>query len=253
MDVVLLQRDIIWADPKSNRAGIDKAFERNGRADLFVLPEMFSTGFATEPEGIAENEPCETLEWMKERAASLDAAIAGSVLVLSGGKYYNRMYFVKPDGEVTVYDKKHLFTYGSEPDHITAGDRRVVVEWRGARFLLLVCYDLRFPVWVRNRGDYDAIICVANWPTVRRNAWDCLKRARAIENQCYMLAVNRVGVDPTVEYNGGTAFINFYGEVEAAAEDGVECSIRGGIDMSKLGEFASKFPVLKDADRFEIK
>jgi len=202
LKIALFQQDIIWADPVANRAKLESVLQKAAGADLCVLPEMFSTGFATVPEGIAEEAPSQTLEWMKLTAAQNGMAIAGTIALHENGKYYNRFYFVKPDGEVASYDKRHLFTYGGEDKTFAAGSSRCVVEWKGVRFLLLICYDLRFPVWIRNRKDYDAIICVASWPTVRRKAWDALLKARAIENQCFVAAVDRTGNDPSCSYSG---------------------------------------------------
>jgi predicted amidohydrolase len=208
---------------------------------------MFSTGFCTLPEGIAESEGL-SLDWLKAKAAAMNAAIAGSVATEEQGKYYNRFYFVKPDGSVEYYDKRHLFTYGGEHNHYTAGDKRVVVEWRGVRILLEVCYDLRFPIWSRNRGDYDMIIYVASWPTPRVEAWKALLVARAIENQCYVAGVNRVGDDPNCTYSGGSSIINPYGRHMAICADNCECEVSAEIDMEALEAFREKFPVLKDAD-----
>ena len=147
MEITILQQNIVWSDPEANRKKADEAINRNPGADLYVLPEMFSTGFCTQPEGIAESTDSETLAWMKRKAAETNAAIAGSVAVTKDGKYYNRFYFVKPDGSVAQYDKKHLFTYGGEHLQFTPGNERVIVEWKGVRILLEICYDLRFPVW----------------------------------------------------------------------------------------------------------
>ncbi|MBR4994727.1 MAG: amidohydrolase [Alistipes sp.] len=248
MKVTILQRDIAWADPATNRELTDQAIDRNPGADIYVLPEMFSTGFCTQPEGIAESNNSDTLKWMQRKAAATNAAIAGSVAVVEDGRYYNRFYFVKPDGEVEHYDKKHLFTYGGEHKRFTAGDRRVVVEFRGVRILLEVCYDLRFPIWARNRGDYDMILYVASWPTPRVEAWSALLVARAIENQCYVAGVNRVGTDPSCEYCGGSVIIDPYGRRIAECERGKECEATAEIDMTALEAFREKFPVLKDSD-----
>ena len=248
MKVTILQRDIEWANPSLNVLRAEEAINRNAGADLYVLPEMFSTGFCTQPEGIAESCDSDTLKWMKRKSAEIDAAIAGSIAVEQDGKYYNRFYFVKPDGSVTYYDKKHLFTYGGEHLRFTAGEERVVVEWRGARILLEVCYDLRFPIWARNRGDYDMILYVASWPTPRVAAWSSLLVARAIENQCYVVGVNRVGMDPACEYCGGSVIIDPYGRTIAACADNTECEATAEVDMEALEAFREKFPVLKDAD-----
>lgn len=248
MNIVVLQRDIVWAQPAENCSRCMEAIERNPGADLYVLPEMFSTGFCTNPEGVAETMDSDTLKWMKDTAAKNDAAVAGSVAVTDGERYFNRFYFVKPDGTVAHYDKKHLFTYGGEHHRFTAGEERVVVEWRGVRILLEVCYDLRFPVWARNRGDYDMILYVASWPTPRVAAWSALLVARAIENQCYVAGVNRVGTDPACEYCGGTVVIDPYGKTIAECPMGEESEVSAVIDMDALAAFRQKFPVLEDRD-----
>ena len=251
MKTVILQRNIEWANPAENCQRAKKAIMQNKGADLYVLPEMFSTGFCTHPDGIAERKNY-TLNWMKKTAAHMKAAIAGSVATEIEGKYYNRFYFVKPDGTVTHYDKKHLFTYGGEHLRFTPGDERVIVEWKGVRILLEVCYDLRFPVWSRNHGDYDMILYVASWPTPRVEAWSALLVARAIENQCYVAGVNRVGYDPTCDYCGGSVIIDPYGKTIAACTHGEECEASAEIDMERLIEFKRKFPVLRDADKFNL-
>lgn len=248
MRVTILQRNIEWANPVLNIQRADEAISRNAGADLYVLPEMFSTGFCTQPEGIAESSDSDTLRWMQRKAAEMNAAIAGSVAIEQEGRYYNRFYFVKPDGSVAHYDKKHLFTYGGEHLRFTAGEERVVVEWRGVRILLEVCYDLRFPIWARNRDDYDMILYVASWPTPRVAAWSALLVARAIENQCYVAGVNRVGTDPACEYCGGSVVIDPYGKHIATCADGVECEATAEVDMAALEAFREKFPVLRDAD-----
>lgn len=248
MKITILQRDIEWANPAVNVSRADEAIDRNPGSDIYVLPEMFSTGFCTNPEGVAESDNSETLQWMKRKAAAIDAAIAGSVAICKDGKYFNRFYFVKPNGEVTHYDKKHLFTYGGEHKRFTAGDKRVVVEFRGVRILLEICYDLRFPIWSRNRGDYDMILYVASWPTPRVAAWSALLVARAIENQCYVAGVNRVGTDPACQYCGGSVVIDPYGKTIAACADNQECEASTEIDIEALEAFRQKFPVLNDAD-----
>ena len=248
MKVAIIQSDILWGDPDGNRNKADEAIASCPGADLYVLPEMFSTGFCTEPEGMAESSDSETLEWMKKKAVAIGSALAGSVAVTENGLYYNRFYFVKPDGSVTSYDKKHLFTFGGEHNHFTAGDKRVVVEYAGFRILLEICYDLRFPVWSRNRGDYDMAIYVASWPTPRVEAWKALLTARAIENQCYVVGVNRVGDDPSNNYCGGSRIIDPYGKILVACDDGVESVVSADTDMDALEAFRQKFPVLNDAD-----
>lgn len=253
MKIALVQFDMKWAAPEHNRQRLDGILSGMEPVDLIVLSEMFSTGFATKPEGIAEEAPCASLEWMKSKAAALDCAMVGSIALHDCGKYVNRVYFVKPDGGVTEYDKHHLFTFSGEHRLFTRGSDRKIVEWRGVRFLLNVCYDLRFPVWSRNRKDYDAAIYVASWPRVRQFPWETLLRARAIENQCFVLGVNRVGNDPSLEYAGGTALIDPYGATVVGAEDGKEEVVVADLDLQLLEDFRVKFPVLEDADEFEIK
>lgn len=248
MKVSILQTDILWADPEGNVEKADKMIDASPGADLYVLPEMFSTGFCTQPEGIAESTDSQTLTWMKSKALQTGAAVAGSVAVTEDGRYYNRFYFVEPDGNVTFYDKKHLFTFGGEHKHFTAGDRRVIINYKGIRILLEVCYDLRFPVWSRNRGDYDMMIYVASWPTSRVEAWKALLTARAIENQCYVVGVNRVGNDPSNNYCGGSRIIDPYGKIMTECVDETESSASAEIDMTLLEAFREKFPVLNDAD-----
>ena len=255
MKVCLVQYDIAWGDPAANLRHLDALLDAAERADLYVLPEMFTTGFATLPDAEVEREPAEGLAWMRRKAAQLDAAIAGSIALEPAGsdKSVNRFYFVRPDGSFLHYDKRHLFGYGGESERFRGGAERLVIEYRGVRFLPAVCYDLRFPVWLRNRDDYDAMILVANWPDVRRFAWDTLLRARAIENACYVFGVNRIGADPACRYDGGTAFIGPFGETLAQAEDGREGCVCGTIDLRHLADYRAKFPVLTDAEDFIIR
>lgn len=252
MKITILQRNIEWANPEANIARADEVIGCLPEADLFVLPEMFSTGFCTRPEGVAESTGGEALRWMQRKAAERNCAVAGSVAVREDGKYYNRFYFVHPDGSVRHYDKRHLFAYGGEDTYFTPGHERVVVHFRGVRILLEVCYDLRFPVWSRNRGDYDVILYVANWPASRAGAWNTLLRARAIENQCYVAGVNRVGADPACGYSGGSAVIDPYGNTLAECPWDKEGAATAEVDRERLDAFRRKFPVGNDADAFAL-
>lgn len=252
MKIALLQSDIEWAMPCRNRFGAEAMIASAPGCDLYVLPEMFSTGFCTSPEGVAEPEPCDSLKWMKDSAEMFSAAIAGSVAVEENGRFFNRFYFVTPDGNAVHYDKRHLFTYGGEHLKFTAGKERKIVEYKGVRILLQVCYDLRFPVWSRNRGDYDMALYVASWPETRTDAWRELLKARAIENQCFVAGVNRIGTDPSNSYCGGTMLIDPFGKVVAECADGVESVAVAEISMEELAAFRQKFPVLDDADDFEL-
>lgn len=251
MKATIIQTDIEWANPKANIASAELAMENAPGADLYILPEMFSTGFCTEPETGVDNQKF-ALSWMIKHSSKINAAICGSVATDEDGKYYNRFYFVKPDGEVTCYDKKHLFTYGGEHKHYTPGKDRVIVEYKGVRILLQICYDLRFPVFARSHKDYDMIIYVASWPIPRIEAWKTLIKARAIENQCYVAAVNRIGKDPYCDYNGASAFIDPYGKIIAECEENKAMTVTTDIDMNELNSFRKKFPVLDDADSFTL-
>jgi predicted amidohydrolase len=257
MKLLLLQTDIHWLEPNENRRRAAELIERSPAADLIVLPEMFTTGFAVDPAEAAEADGAQTLEWMRGVAASRDSAVAGSVAVSEKGadgaeRYFNRFFFVKPDGSYTTYNKRHLFSFGGEHHRYTHGDERVVVEWRGWRILLQICYDLRFPVFARNRGDYDMILYVASWPTVRVHPWNTLLRARAIENVSYVAGVNRTGDDPFVSYTGHSAFIDFRGETVCAATPGKEEAFLCEADIEALRAFRAKFPALDDADDFKL-
>lgn len=252
MKLLLLQTDIKWQDPEFNRNHAAELIETAGRADLVVLPEMFTTGFCTSPAGAAEPVGSETLPWMQRTAKKYNAALCGSVATEERGRYFNRFYFVKPDGSYQAYDKRHLFSYAGEDKEYTAGRERVIVEQCGLRILLQVCYDLRFPVFSRNEGDYDLILYVANWPTSRLGAWNTLLKARAIENQCYVAGINRTGADPACRYSGGTALIDYLGNPIAEARAGAEEGVSGEINKELLTDFRQKFPALRDADRFAI-
>lgn len=252
MKIAVIQSDIVWGNPEQNIRNAENLIDHAGKADLYVLPEMFSTGFVMQPEQYAER-GCESLRWMIKKSKSVDAAICASVAVEDKGQFFNRMYFVKPDGNYAVYDKRHLFSYSGEPEHYCPGRRRTLVEWRGVRILLQVCYDLRFPVFSRNRKDYDLAVYVANWPESRRQVWDILLKARAVENQCFVVGVNRIGDDEMCHYNGGTSIISPYGTVLAETTDNEPCISVATIDMEKLRAFRKKFPVLDDSDSFDLK
>lgn len=251
MKVSLFQTDIRWANPEDNVRRAQQLMKAHPDSDLYVLPEMWATGFATNPHDIAEDEETSiALHWMKQAAAEHDCAISGSLAVRShDGRYWNRHYFVTRD-EVMAYDKHHLFTYGHEDRYISAGDKAVVVTFRTHRFLLLTCYDLRFPVWSRygRAGEYDAIIVVANWPESRQQPWRVLTRARAIENQCYLIGCNRVGDDEFCHYSGESLVCDARGETLAAcpANQSSVCTV--DLDFDALASIRSRFRVLDDRD-----
>jgi predicted amidohydrolase len=250
MKIAIFQMDIAWRNPRKNRDNVEKWLEDiDNDVDIVVLPEMFSTGFSMTPEIDAEPVDGETVSWLIDAAQRFDIAIVTSVAVVDSGAYFNRMYFVEPSGRVVCYDKRHLFRMGGENQHYTAGNQRVVVKYKGWRFLLQICYDLRFPVWARNLNDYDAIIYVANWPEVRNDAWEILLKARAVENSCYVIAANRTGRDDKLNYIGNSLILNYKGEVISSNSLG---RVEAVLEMEKLNHFREKFPVQLDADAFRI-
>ena len=243
-----LNQDIEWKNQKANFDWIEqKAIDL--KTDLLLLPEMFSTGFCMDAEEIADDEE-KTLAWMKSLAAKHQFAVAGSVSVKVAHLFYNRFYFVKPDGNFEFYDKRHLFSYSGEDRIYHPGKFRKVVEYKGIRFLLQVCYDLRFPVFSRNNDDYDVALYVANWPKSRVEAWKHLLKARAIENQAYIFGLNRLGIDGNnLEYEESSRCFFADGSEISAHEEQL---VYADIDISQLQQFRSKFPFLKDRDGFEI-
>lgn len=249
MRIAIVQHDIEWDKPADNLLRLAALLDQQTGADLYVLSETFATGF------LATDQPANheaILAWMQQQARQKDAAIAGSVATTDDdSRLRNRLYFVRPDGTYDYYDKRHLFGYAGETKAYEPGRRRVVVSWRGVRFLLQVCYDLRFPVWSRNRCDYDATIYVANWPASRQDVWLTLLKARALENQCFIIGVNRIGADPACQYCGGSVVIDAYGKTLVACADGQAGIATAHLDMERLLAFRQKFPVLDDGDSFE--
>ena len=258
--ITLLQAEVKRDNIEGNISHADEAIDRNPGSDLYILPEMWTTGCVMKPQGFAEKANIkvgdllvpQSVDWMLKKAKAVDAAICGSVAVELDGKFYNRMYFVKPDGEITIYDKSHLFTFGGEGLYYTQGDKRVIVRWRGIKILLEICYDLRFPMWSRNVIDpegnptFDLIIYPANWPIARETAWETLSVARAIENECYVARVNCVGSDEWGEYVGRSALIHPYGHIIAQCEDYKESEATGILDKSALDKYRKKFSTLND-------
>jgi omega-amidase len=253
--VALLQQPLAWHDPPANRAHFEELLlPLAGRTDLAVLPETFTTGFSMEVERIAEPAAGATCEWLTRLAARLDAVVTGSVVTLEGGRYYNRLLWAEPKGELRHYDKRHLFRMAREHQHFTPGVKAWSVAWRGFRVCPLVCYDLRFPVFSRRRPelDYELLLYVANWPAARAEAWRALLRARAIENQAYVIGVNRVGPDGRdVPYGGESAAIDFLGRPLAEAGGSAQI-ISVELELGALAAFREKFPAHLDADRFTL-
>jgi len=256
--VSIVQSMLRWEDATGNRVMFtEKLAVLKGTTDLVVLPEMFTTGFSMRSAELAEAMDGPTLSWMREQAAMLDAALYGSAIIADRGGYFNRGLFVRPDGQVTVYDKRHLFRFANEHEHFAPGQERVVVDWRGWRILLQICFDLRFPVFARNRrvvghNDYDLVLYVANWPERRSHAWKTLLCARAIENQCYVMGVNRVGNDGNgIYHSGNTMVIDPLGEVLYHLKDEEDC-FTISLEKEHLQQVREKFPFWKDGDNFKI-
>lgn len=249
--VALLQTELVWQDAAANRQQL-AAQLKPIQADLIVLPEMFSTGFSMQSNDIAEPEG-ETLAWLTQQAKQLGAAIVGSVATRLASGCVNRCYFVTPQGDVSFYDKKHLFRMAGEQQAYQAGTGRVLVQYRGWRILLQVCYDLRFPVFSRNRNDYDVALYVANWPAARSHAWRTLLQARAIENQAYVLGCNRVGIDGNkVAYRGDSLIVDYLGQPLADLAPEQPGVLTGALDLTALRQYRQQFPAHLDADEFSL-
>ena len=251
LELAAIQANLVWEDPAANRTYFDqKLAEIKKDVDLIVLPEMFATGFSMNPDGIADEG--ETLNWMKSKATDLNTAIAGSLMVKENELYYNRFYFVTPDGSVTLYNKRHTFTLAGEDQVYEKGTQQVFAVYKGFKRLLQVCYDVRFPVFARNTSAYDAVIYVANWPKKRVFAWDTLLKARAVENMCYCIGVNRMGLDGnTYEYNGFSGVYDSLGATLAFAE-AKETTIYATLDKSHLEQTRNQLNFLADQDRFTL-
>jgi predicted amidohydrolase len=251
--VTLVQTELDWQEPAANRRRLAAHFRGlAGHTDLVLLPEMFSTGFSMDAAGLAEEMGGPTVGWMREEAAAMGCVVAGSLIVRDGGRHYNRFVFARPDGRLEHYDKRHLFRMAGEDSHFVPGDRRVVVEIKGWRICPMVCYDLRFPVWSRNRGDFDLLAYVANWPARRATAWSALLRARAIENVCYVAGVNRIGKDGNgASYAGDSVALDFLGQ-PLSSEGGGDRVETAVLDMESLKAFRESFPVHLDADDFRL-
>jgi omega-amidase len=248
----LIQSATHWHDAAANRDHFESLLTHDANeppADVYVLPEMFTTGFTMDSQGQAETMSGPTVDWMRRQAQALNAAVVGSVIIQDGG-YFNRLIWAEPDGQVHHYDKRHLFRMAGEHEHFSAGEQRKIVTFRGWRLCLSVCYDLRFPVWLRNRDDYDALLCVANWPAARASAWQTLLRARAIENQAYCVGVNIVGVNGAgLAHAGGSGIYAPDGAVCVEAGDQAVV-VQGKLDREVLTDLRQSFPVSLDADSF---
>jgi len=254
MKITIVQIDIIWEDIPGNLKKIEDMIRPvYGTTDLIVLPEMFSTGFSMNAGALAEEKDKLTFEWMKKLSTEGNFAVCGSYIVKEDEKYYNRFLFVKSDKCLCTYDKRHLFRISGENSVYEKGKSRKVFEFNNYRISPFICYDLRFPVWIRNRNDYDLLICIASWPESRQEVWNILLKARAIENQCYVVGVNRVGSDGGgYTYSGESVILDPCGKPMILIDKNKEDLVTAEVSMNNLLTFRKKFPTWQDADDFSI-
>lgn len=252
----LIQADLYWEDKEKNLLQLAEMLKNKGPQELVILPEMFNTGFSMRPELLAETMEGETIQWMRRMASQHRIILAGSLIIRENNQYYNRLIWMQPDGAVATYDKRHRFALAGEDQFFAAGEHRLITQANGWRILWQICYDLRFPVWSRqqtiNRPEYDLLVYVANWPDKRSHAWRSLLIARAIENQCYVIGVNRVGTDGNgLEHLGDSMVVDPMGQVLAqiTGKPGTETVV---LDKNVLEEIRSRLPFWKDADAFSI-
>ena len=259
LTITTIQSNLVWENKKANLLMLEQKIKSiKEHTEIIVLPEMFSTGFSMNAEALAENMDGETVSWMKRVATENKIILTGSIIIKENENFYNRLIWLLPNGEYGVYDKRHLFGFGNETEHYSPGNKRLIASVKGWKINLQICYDLRFPVWARqnpedkNEAEYDVLIYVANWPERRSHAWKTLLCARAIENQCYVVGVNRIGDDGNnIYHSGNSMIIDPLGQVlyhKADEEDIFSITL----DKELLDELRIKFPFLKDGDNFSI-
>ena len=254
LNISIVQTQLHWEKIADNISHFDELLKKIENTDLIILPEMFSTGFSMKPESFAEKMDGSAVNWMIAAAKKKNACITGSLIIEEKGKYFNRLVWVSPEGKVSHYDKRHLFTMGNEQEHYAKGNEKLMVKIGDWNICPLVCYDLRFPVWARNtKPHYDLLIYVANWPDLRRHPWKTLLTARAIENQSYVVGVNRIGKDANgVEHAGDSCVIDAKGQWISTTGPYKESVETVTISRAELLEFREKFPVLNDGDDFTL-
>ena len=251
--ITTVQADLIWENSQSNLIRFEALLSSVQHTDLIVLPEMFTTGFSMKHKELAEEMGERSVKWMMDLAKKKNSAIIGSLIVKEDELFYNRLFFVHPDGSFQTYDKRHLFQMGGENQYFSRGSDRLVVSYKGWKICPLICYDLRFPVWSRNDEDYDLLIYIANWPMSRREVWQTLLNARAIENQSYVVGVNRVGKDGAgIVYSGDSRIIDAKGQIITQSRMMEESVISTDVSLSQLHQFREQFPILNDQDSFLV-
>ena len=254
LKLALIQTELIWESPKANREKFEVLLQfLPGESDLIVFPEMFTTGFSMNSAALAEPSDGTTVKWKLTIAQEKNSSVVGSIIVKEGQHYYNRLYWAFPNGDLTYYDKRHLFRMAGEDKYYSPGCSRLIVEYKGWKICPLICYDLRFPVWSRNDCDFDCLLYIANWPKPRIDAWTALLKARAIENQCFSIGINRIGQDGSgVAYSGGSVVFSPKGKSIATFKDGEEQIVMLELDKDERLKFREKFPVHLDRDEFKI-
>ena len=254
LTAAIIQLDQVWENSGTNRLKLDEWLRKTDKStDIVFLAEMFNTGFSMNISALAETMDGETVTWMKQRSAEYGFALCGSLIILENNLYYNRLIFAEPSGEVHFYNKRHLFTMGGEESQFEQGIERIIITYKGWRICPFICYDLRFPVWARSNNEYDLLVYSASWPQARDEVWNTLLKARAIENQAYVVGANRVGVDGnSITYSGNSQVIDPKGKVLAITQEYVENIVAASLSYNELLRFRADFPVLNDADTFSI-
>lgn len=254
LNIAIIQSDIIWEDINANLDAHSTALDRiNESFDVILLPELFTTGFTMNTALLAETMQGKSVNWMAEMSHKFKCSITGSLIIEQDGKYYNRLIWMHKNGQYQYYDKRHLFRLGDEDKNYAPGDSLITVKQGPFRIRPLICYDLRFPVWSRNKDDYDILVYVANWPAARHDVWSCLLKARAIENQAYVIGVNRTGRDGMgIGYDGDSLVFDARGKLLASLPKNSSGTLLASLSIEDLKSFRKEFPVHKDADPFRI-
>ena len=254
LNIAIVQSDLVWENSENNRKNFDKKIkEIPAEIDLIIIPEMFTTGFTMNTKKVAETMDGITIAWMLQKAKEKDALVMGSIIIKENNKFYNRLIVTFPSGKLKYYDKRHLFSFAGEDKLFTAGNKKLIFKYKGFKICPLICYDLRFPVWARNTESYDILIYIANWPNARITAWDTLLKARAIENICYSIGINRVGLDGNnLVYNGHSAVYDFFGKALLSFNEKKESIKTISLSKKEIEDTRKKFRFLDDMDKFEI-
>ncbi|MBU8891763.1 MAG: amidohydrolase [Bacteroidales bacterium] len=254
LKISCIQTDLVWENIDKNLKQFSEKLNQLPKdSELVVLPEMFTTGFSMNSLELAETMDGKSYHWMKEQSKKIGKILVGSIIIKENNNYYNRCITMFPSGEFHSYDKGHLFRMEKEHEDFTKGESKTIFKHNGWRICTLICYDLRFPVWSRNKDDYDLLIYIASWPESRKEVWNTLLKARAIENQSYVIGVNRIGSDGEgISYSGDTVIINAKGQILAKANDYTDEIINAELSLNELNKFREKFPVFLDADNFKI-